>query len=83
MMSGHGKSDKSVVPMKLTNNPGAQTAPEAESVEGRGLAKGNPQKQNRPRAQYRNRLQQALERIRKVVSRDRRSYPELRLGVIT
>lgn len=72
MMSGHGKSDQLVVPLRLTNNLPAPTARRAESVEGRSEAKGNPQKQNRPRAQNRKRLQQALERIRKAIGKDRK-----------
>lgn len=71
-MSDQGKTDKLVVPEKLTNNLSVPTTRRAESVEGRGLAEGNPQKQNRPRAQDRNRLQQALERIRKAIGRDRK-----------
>ena len=72
MMSGHGKSDQPVVLTKLTNNLPAPTARSAESVEGRGLGKGNSQKQNRPWAQYRNWLKQALERIRKAIGRDKK-----------
>lgn len=70
MMNGHRKSDKPVVPEKPANKAGAQTAPVAEQVEGRGLAKGNPQEQTNRRAQNRIRLQQALERVRKAVRKD-------------
>ena len=40
MMNGQGKSDRPVVPVKSPNNAGQ---PAAEGMEGRGLAKGNPQ----------------------------------------
>ena len=72
MKNGHGKSDKLVVPEKLLNKVGAQTAPAAERVEGRGLAKGNTQEQTSRRAQDRERLQHALERIRKAVQGNRK-----------
>jgi group II intron reverse transcriptase/maturase len=41
-------------------------------VEGRGLAKGNPAKQNRSRTQSRQDLQSALDRVRQAASRDKK-----------
>ena len=46
MMNGQGRSDGPIVPMKLPNKAGQ---PDAEAVEGRGLAKGNANQQNTPR----------------------------------
>ena len=70
-MNGHGKSDGSVVPSKLSNEGGGQPQPE-ETVEGRDPAKGNPGQQNRDRTQSRVPLQQALERVRQAARKDRR-----------
>ena len=61
MMNGHRKSDSPVVATKPANKTGA---PEAERVEPRGLAKGNPRRQNTSRAQDREVVQSALSRIR-------------------
>ncbi|CEF49447.1 unnamed protein product [uncultured bacterium] len=72
MLNDLGKSDEPVVPKNVTNNLGVRTTSKAESGEGRGEAEGNSQKQNRPRAQHRNWLQKALERIRKAISRDKK-----------
>ena len=53
-MHEHGKSDKPVVPKKSANKDVPATAGAfAESMEGRGLAKGNSDQQNRPRTQCR------------------------------
>ena len=55
-MNGHGKSDRPIVPRKPPNKDrGAPRS--AEEAEGRGLAKGNPDRQNRSRAQDRARSQ--------------------------
>ena len=70
MVSGHGKSDGSVVPGKRPNKGGGAPSP-AEGVEGRGPAKGNSRRQNSHRTQDRARLQQALERVRQVADRDK------------
>ncbi len=70
MVSDRGKSDDSVVPGKRPNKGGG-APPSAEGVEGRGSAKGNPSQQTSPRAQDRQRLQQALERVRQVAQRDK------------
>ena len=72
MKNDQGKSDKPVVPEKPANKADAETASVAESVEERGLAKGNPQEQTRRRAQHRIRLQHALERIRKAIQKDKK-----------
>jgi len=73
MMYGQEKSDGPIVPMKLPNNAGQ---PAAEEVEGRGLAKRNPQQPTMRRTQRRVRVVAGLERIRQVaiaVSTQRRS----------
>jgi hypothetical protein len=51
MMHRRRKSDRPVVPGKSPNKGSAAAAPPAEEREGRGLAKGNPRKQTRSRAQ--------------------------------
>ena len=51
-MNERGKSDKPIVPEKPANKEGSAWH-SAEQVEGRGLAKGNPDQQNKSRAQYR------------------------------
>ena len=69
-MNGHGKSDRPVVPAKSSNKTGK---PEAERVEGRGLAKGNLQGQNAQRTQCRESVHSALMRVRQVAVRDKKS----------
>lgn len=69
MTHGTGKSDSSVVPGKFPNKV-SQGA--AEGMEGRGLAKGNPQEQNVPRTQSRVGTQSALERVRQAARKDRK-----------
>jgi RNA-directed DNA polymerase len=71
MMNGRRKSDSPEVLMKSPNKGGRPAAPPAEEMEGRGLAKGNLPKQTRSRAQDRNGLQHALERIREAAVRDK------------
>jgi hypothetical protein len=51
-MHERGKSDKPVVPGKSANTGGGKPLM-VEWMEGRGLAKGNPNQQNEFRAQYR------------------------------
>lgn len=68
MMNDHGKSDRPIVPAKSLNNPEAQGA---EAVEGRGLAKGNTDKQNTHRTQSRDRVPNALDRVRHRARMDR------------
>lgn len=71
-MNGRGKSDSSIVPMKPSNKgSGASSTPPAERVEGRGLPKGNSEEQTRSRAQLRQDLQSALDRVRQVAVRDK------------
>ena len=50
----------------------ADVRPTAEEVEGKGLAKGNPRKQNTPRTQGRRGVYSALERVRQAAGRDRK-----------
>ena len=63
-MNEHGKSDSPIVPEKPANKVWLQKQPAAEPVEERGLAEGNPSEQTSCRAQDRERLQDALGRIR-------------------
>ena len=63
MMPGRGKSDSAIVAVKPTNKA-EQSA--AESVERRAEAKGNASQQSTCRAQSRESVTQALERVRKV-----------------
>jgi len=61
MMHGHEKSDLVIVAAKPTNKAGR---PGAEAVEPRARAKGNADQQSTHRAQDRDRVSQALERVR-------------------
>jgi RNA-directed DNA polymerase len=61
MMHGHGKSDSAIVARKPTNKAGQ---PAAEPVERRAETKGNASQQSTRRAQDRESVSQALERIR-------------------
>jgi RNA-directed DNA polymerase len=70
-MNERGKSDSSTVPAKLSNKDGTPAAPSAERVEGRGLPKGNSGMQNRFRAQIRQNLESALDRVRQAAVQDR------------
>ena len=78
MMYEHGKSDRRVVPTKPPNKgaeePPQGQAPEtpAEAVEGRRLAKSNPQQRTMLRTQRRVGMPPQLERIRQAASRDRK-----------
>jgi group II intron reverse transcriptase/maturase len=63
MMNGGGKSDSAIVAEKLTNKAGY---PATESAEPRAEAKGNAIQQSTRRAQDRESVAQALERIRQV-----------------
>jgi RNA-directed DNA polymerase len=69
-MNERRESDRPVVPKKPANKGGGQT-PSAERVEGRGLAKGNPDQQTRLRTQCRADLPNALERVRQAARRDK------------
>lgn len=69
-MNGQGKSDRPEVPAKSLNKEGAM--PSAEKTEGRGLTEGNEVKQNTKRTQQAaDSVQSALDRIRKLASRDK------------
>jgi RNA-directed DNA polymerase len=68
MMNEHGKSDNPIVPEKMSNK--ADMA--AETMEGRGLAKGNRSEQNRLRTQGRAGVQSALGRIRQATQMEGR-----------
>jgi hypothetical protein len=63
MMNGPGKSDSPVVPEKSPNKAGQ---PDAEGMEGRGLAKGNLPQQTASRTPCRQDAPSALERARPV-----------------
>jgi RNA-directed DNA polymerase len=69
MMNERGKSDSSVVPGKPSNKA---EEPVAETVEGRGLAKGNSLERNALRTQSRESAPSALERVRQAAERDRK-----------
>ncbi|WP_439372631.1 hypothetical protein [Bradyrhizobium sp. DASA03120] len=60
-MHGHEKSDPAILATKLTNKAGR---PAAESVERRAGAKGNANQLSTRRAQDRESVSQALERVR-------------------
>ena len=71
-MNGGRKSDRVVVPGKLPNKAkGAQTPGAAEAMEERTLAKENSRRRNMHRAQNRERVQRALERVRGAAREDR------------
>jgi len=70
-MNEHGESDSPIGPEKLANNVWLQHQPTAEPVEERGPAEGNPNEQTSRRAQDRERLPNALDRIRAAVRKDR------------
>lgn len=71
-MNDHGQSDRHVVPTKPANKGERQEGrATAEEVEGRCLAKGNLRRQNMHRTQGRERMQSALERVRKAAREDR------------
>ena len=72
-MNEHGKSDRLVVPKKSPNKAGADKAPVAEGMEGRSLTKGNSIQQNRRRTQCRERVHNALERVRAVARKDKQA----------
>jgi RNA-directed DNA polymerase len=71
-MNEHGKSDGLVLPVKPSNKAGR---PEAEKVEGRGPAEGNPREDSARRTQRRTSASSALERVRHAASEAWRYYP--------
>ncbi|HSS47638.1 MAG TPA: group II intron reverse transcriptase/maturase [Thermoanaerobaculia bacterium] len=74
-MNGDGQSDSPVVPAKPANKPAggetAHTQAGAESVEERGLAKGNTASAARSGHGAGNRAPRALDRVRQVAKRDK------------
>src|SRR5574338_619574 len=70
MMNEQGKSDRVIVPVKSPNRAGIQ--PVAEGMEGSALAKGNSSEQNTRRIQGRERVQNALGRVRQVAVREKK-----------
>jgi RNA-directed DNA polymerase len=68
MMHDPRKSDSPVVPAKSPNNASSLAA---EVMEGRGLAKGNTDRQNAHRTQSRTSAHSALDRVRQAAKRDR------------
>lgn len=70
MTNGRRKSDSAKVPEKPPNKAG--TAPAAEVVEGRGLAKGNSLKRNALRTPCRESTNSALDRVRQAARKDRK-----------
>ena len=69
MMNEHGKSDNPIVPTKSANKTGSTVA---ESMEGRGLTKGNVVQQNTPRTQSWNKdVPNALDRVREIAKQDK------------
>ena len=75
MMHGHEKSHPAIVAKKLPNKAGQ---PAAEAVERKAGTKGNTDQQSTRRAQIRESVSQALERVRKI----RRQTPEVRTGCL-
>jgi group II intron reverse transcriptase/maturase len=67
-MNGGGQSDSPVVPAKLANKPARAVA---ESVEERGLAKGNTASAARPGHGAGTRAPRALDRVRQVAKKDK------------
>jgi group II intron reverse transcriptase/maturase len=74
-MNDGGQSDSPVVPAKLANNPArgetAHTRAGAESVEERGLTKGNTDSAARSGRRAGTRAPRALDRVRQVARRDK------------
>ena len=69
MTNGSGKSDSSTVPAKLPNKA---EGPAAESMEEKGLAKGNSPERDALRTQSREGVPSALERIRQAATRGKK-----------
>lgn len=77
-MHADGKSDRSVVPVKRPNKPGAAAAKAdgsggAEDVEGRDLAKENARQSPTLRTQCREGVSRGLPGVREAARRDRRA----------
>jgi group II intron reverse transcriptase/maturase len=69
-MHDPGKSDRLVVPAKLSNKAGD---PAAETVEGSSLTTGKPDQQNASRTQCREIAPSALDRIRQLARKDQKA----------
>jgi hypothetical protein len=69
MVNGHGKSDRSIAPMKPSNDAGQ---PAEERVEEGDLAEGNSNEGNAFRTQSRGDARSALERVRRAARKDRK-----------
>ena len=75
MMHGHEKSDPAIVAMKPANNA---VLAAAELVERRAGAEGNARQQSRRRTQSRERMTQALDRVRQAAkSRKKERFTSL------
>src|SRR5215475_9353155 len=79
MMDGRGKSDSAIVAAKLVNKAGRLAA---ESVERRAGTKGKAAQRSTRRAQDRESVSQALDRIRKV-AKERKKEKLLRSSTIS
>lgn len=69
MMHEHGKSDRPIVPAKVSNEAEPEEA--KETLEGEGLAKGRTLERNVSRTQSRSSMSSALERIRQAARGDK------------
>ena len=69
-MNENGQSDSPVVPTKSANKGDLNPA---ESVEGRGGAKGNTDPQSMRRTQSRESMNQELDRVRQAARKDRKA----------
>ena len=72
MMHEPKKSDPAIVAMKPANKAGR---PAAEWVEPRAGAEGNANQQSTHRTQMRERVSQALERVRQAAKTRKRDHP--------
>jgi RNA-directed DNA polymerase len=70
MTNDHGKSDSCVVPAKFANKGGVNTPAERDG--GKAIDQGKYDRQTTRRAQYRESVQSALDRIRKIAKSDRK-----------
>ena len=70
MTHDHGKSDSRKVPTKFANKGGAN--PPAERDGGKSADRGKHDRQNTRRAQHRESVQSALDRVRKVARSDKK-----------
>ena len=80
MMHGRGKSDSAIVAVKPSNKADLSAA---ESVEPRAGTKGNVEQQSTRRAQDRESVSQALDRIRHASPSDTRGRSRMHQGART